>query len=128
MVTADDFSDTLWDLLCQARGRQEDLERLLAVQPKDAIAEFYNEFIQAAAHLRHELAGVLRDRTDDTQKDIVEYVVAQGKERYAEVLAQPELLPEDVESNDVWFKGAAIGVYWERFQERIPRWDLDESL
>jgi hypothetical protein len=56
----------------------------------------------------------------------VEYVVAQGKETYAEVLAHPELLPEDVDSNDVWVKGVAIGVFWDRFGEHIPRWDLEE--
>ncbi len=47
MLTADDFSDTLWDLLRRAPGRQGELERLLAAQPRDVIAEFYNEFVQA---------------------------------------------------------------------------------
>jgi hypothetical protein len=56
----------------------------------------------------------------------VEYVVAQGKQRYDEAVAHPERVPEDVDSNDVWVKGVAIGVYWDRFQERIPRWDLEE--
>jgi hypothetical protein len=128
LLTADDFSDTLWDLLRESQRSETKLERLLTAQPREVLVVFYNEFIQAAADLRHELSDLLREKTDDTQKDIVEYVVAQGKERYAEVLAHPERLPTDVDSNDVWVKGVVIGVYWDRFQERIPRIHLGESL
>jgi hypothetical protein len=125
VLTAEDFSDTLWNLLREARGNPDALERLLAQQPKEAIAEFYNEFIQAVSNLRYVLSDVLRDRTDDTQKDIVEYVVAKGKECYAEGLAHPERVLTDVDSNDVWVKRVALGVFWDRFQEHIPRWDLE---
>jgi hypothetical protein len=118
----------MWELLDKASGKQEQFERLLAEQPKEALVEFYNEFIQAASHLRYELSKVLRSRSDDAQKDIVEYIVAQGKERYTELLAHPERVPEDVDPNDVWVKGLVIGVYWDRFQDHIPRWDLGESL
>jgi hypothetical protein len=127
-MTADDFSDTLWKIIRESRGNEGELEKLLAEQPKEVIVEFYNEFIQAAADLRYELSDLLSGRSDDTQKDIVEYVVSQGKEYYAAVLADTQRTPMDVDSNDVWVKGVAIGVYWDRFQTTIPRWDLGESL
>ena len=105
-----------------AFGEQTKLERLLGAQPKEGIIEFFNEYIRASSNLwSSKLSDLLRGRSDDTQKDIYEYIVAQGKEYYAEVLAHPERAPIDVDSNDVWIKGVALGVYWDRYGERIPR-------
>ena len=122
MLTADDFSEVLWEQLRKAAGSPKALAEQLRVESKETIAEWYNEFIRAARNLwQSGVPAYLKDASDDTRADIFEYVVGQGKEYYSTILANPERVPRDVYPDDAAFKGAAVSVYWDRFQEDIPR-------
>jgi hypothetical protein len=86
------------------------------------IEEYYNEFNRAVANLWDSgVPDFFGDHSDDTQKEILEHIVGQGKQYYAEMLAHPERAPIGEHLNAPAFRGAAIVVYGERFKERIPR-------
>jgi hypothetical protein len=124
MLTSDAFSSVLWDILHKSEGDSDKLRAILAQLDKETIELFFNEYIRAASNLiRSQLASYLGKATYDMKKDTYEYIVAQGKDTYDELIRHPERVPQDVDSNDVWVKGVAIGVYWDRFQEHIPRYD-----
>ncbi|CAN0354164.1 unnamed protein product [Phaeothamnion confervicola] len=127
MLTGDDFSGILWDVLKEAHGTPEGLRTTLMKLDKEEIAVFYTEFLHASSNLRaSSLNSHLVTESDDVRKDTYEFIVAQGKDFYDDILNHPERCPQDVDSNDVWVKGIAIGVYWDRFHEHIPRYDSGE--
>jgi hypothetical protein len=122
LLSADDFSDSFWHLLRQAGGSPEQLERILRGISRETIEEYFHEFNRAVANLWD--SGVpeyFKNHSEDTQKEIVEYIVGQGKEFYAEILAHPERAPIGEHIDAPAFRGAASVVYWDRFGQEIPR-------
>src|SRR5262249_33668695 len=122
VLRADDFSEAFWELLRQAGGDPDKLERLLREVPRETVEEYFHEFNRAVANLWDSgVPDYFGDHSDDTRKEIMEHTVGQGKEFYAEVLAHPERAPIGEHLNAPAFRGAALVVYWERFGEDIPR-------
>jgi hypothetical protein len=122
VLTADDFSDTFWDLLRQAGGNPDELERVLRTVPRETIEEYYHEFNRAVANLWDSgVPNYFGDHSDDTRKEILENIVSQGKEFYAEILVHPERAPIGEFLDAPAFRGAAIVVYQDRFGAPIPK-------
>ena len=122
LLSADDFSDTFWELLRHAGGDPDRLEEILRGVPREVIVEYYNEFNRAVANLWDSgVSDYFGDHSDDTQKEILEHIVSQGKEYYAEMLAHPERAPIEEHIDAPAFRGAAMVVYDERFGGSIPK-------
>ena len=122
MLSAEDFSEAFWELLRQAGGDPDALERILRSMPRETVADYYHEFNRAVANLwDSDVPDYFGDHSEDTQKEIMEYTVGQGKEFYADVLAHPDRAPIGEHLDAAAFRGAALVVYWERFGEDIPR-------
>jgi hypothetical protein len=122
VLTADDFSATFWDLLRQAGGDPDELERILRQVPREVVEEYYHEFNRAVANLwDSRVPDFFGDHSEDTQKEILEHTVGQGKDFYAAALTHPERAPIGEHINAPAFRGAALVVYRERFGQDIPR-------
>lgn len=122
MLSADDFSETFWDLLRQAGGDPHRLGVVLQGVPREVVEDYYHEFNRAVANLWDSgVPDYFGDHTDDTQKEILEFTVSQGKEFYADVLAHPERAPVGEHIDAPAFRGVALTVYWDRFGQDIPR-------
>lgn len=122
MPSAADFSDALWDLLHKAGNDPKTLIDVLSTERKETIAEWYNEFVRATKGLwQTRIPEQLHDVSDDTRADVMEYIVGKGPEFYDSMIERPEQVPRDIDSDQAAFRGAAVSVYWERFQEDIPR-------
>ena len=122
LLNADDFSDRFWELLRQAGGDPDHLERILRGVPREVVEEYYHEFNRAVANLWNSgVPDYFGDHSEDTQKEILEHTVGRGKEFYAEVLAHPERAPIGEHINAPAFRGTALVVYHERFGQDIPR-------
>jgi hypothetical protein len=128
VLTADDFSDSFWELLRQAGGDPYRLEQILQSVSRELIEEYYHEFNRAVANLwDSDVPEYFGDHTEDTQKEILEHTVGQGKKFYAKVLAHPELAPIGEHINAPAFRGAALVAYWDRFGQDIPRRSAGQS-
>jgi hypothetical protein len=126
MLTSKDFSDVLWGIIRDSHGTPEGLQAVLSQSDKDTIVTFFNEFLRASGNLWDaQLPSCLGNASVDAKADIFDFIVAQGKEVYDEMVNNPEKLPHHVDSNDVWVKGLTSSVYWNRFGERIPRYYLE---
>jgi hypothetical protein len=121
LLKADDFSHMFWELLRQAGGDPDQLERILRQVPREVIEEYYHEFNRAVANLWDSgVPDYFGDHSEDTQKEIMEHTVGQGKEFYTAVLAHPEQAPIGEHIGAPAFRGAALFVYRERFGQDIP--------
>jgi hypothetical protein len=122
VLSADDFSEAFWALLHEANGAPDQLERVLRAVPREAIEDYYHEFNRAVANLwDSDVPRYFGDHSEDTQKEILEHVVGQGKAFYAQILTHPERAPIGEHLDAPAFRGAALVVYWERFGQDIPR-------
>src|SRR5258708_3611460 len=94
LLSADDFSERFWELIRQSGSDPDKLERLLRKVPRTVIEEYFHEFDRAVANLWNSgVPAYFGNHSDDTQKEILEHIVGQGKEFYADVLAHPERAP-----------------------------------
>ena len=60
------------------------------------------------------------DHSEDTQKEILEHTVGQGKDFYAAALAHPERAPIGEHINAPAFRGAALVGVPRAIQQDIP--------
>lgn len=122
-----DQFELLWRLIDQAKASAELLKVLLNSLSKKELIAFHNEFRRAVQNLWiaaddgdwYERYGPQQDMSDDTQQDILTFVVSQGAKYYADILAHPERLRWDIDPDEVPYLGLSSQVFWERFQEEI---------
>ncbi|CCH35394.1 hypothetical protein BN6_81770 [Saccharothrix espanaensis DSM 44229] len=90
--------------------------------PKEEVHQFQDIFIEMAVELRGEpyTSHVAPDESEDDIEDSSNWVVSQGREQYETVLADPSLMPAQVEVDDptILFP-VAFDVYWQRFGEQL---------
>jgi hypothetical protein len=60
----------------------------------------------------------MKHKSEDDVQDVADWIVSQGQEFYASVLADPTLTPSEVDVNDPTnLAGVAENVFLERFGE-----------
>ncbi len=125
-MTEDDFDqadiDRFWRTV-DATGRdRERLRTALMWMTKEEVHQFQDIFIEMAVELRGEpyTFHVAPGESEDGLEDISNWVVSQGRKQYEAVLADPSLMPAEIEVNDptILFP-VAFDVYWQRFGEEL---------
>ena len=114
--------DRFWRTVDAAGRDRERLRAALMAMTKEEVHRFQDIFVEMAVELRgephtfHVAPGV----SEDGLEDISNWVVSQGRKQYEAVLADPSLMPAEVEVDDptILFP-VAFDVYWERFGEDL---------
>jgi hypothetical protein len=125
----DDISQWFWDVVERAGRSRDRLKAELQSMTREEVIRFDNEFQEAAVQLVDEpfLDFMEGDVSEDSAKDIADFVVSQGKKVYSEIWANPETIPASVESGEIHtLAGIASEVFWDRFKESIPQ-EIDFS-
>jgi hypothetical protein len=125
-MTGDDFGqaavDRFWRTVDAAGRDRERLRAALMSMTKEEVHQFQDIFIEMAVELRCEpyTFHVAPGESEDGLEDISNWVVSQGREQYEAVLADPSLMPAEVEVADptILFP-AAFDVHWQRFGEGL---------
>src|SRR5262245_61056949 len=87
--------ESFWKLIEDAHGDPDRFRALIAALSQKKLQEMYFQYKALAAQLftkQHE-ARMHPDATEDTAKDIAEWVVAQGRKTYEDVRDHPEKTP-----------------------------------
>ncbi|PQO43840.1 DUF4240 domain-containing protein [Blastopirellula marina] len=120
----DDISQWFWDVVERADRSRDRLKAELQSMTREEVIRFDNEFQEAAVQLVDEpfLDFMEGNVSEDSAKDIADFVVSQGKKVYSEIWANPETIPTSVESGENHtLAGIASEVFWDRFKESIPQ-------
>jgi hypothetical protein len=117
-----EISDFFWEIIEQANNGHENLREILLKADKNTIYKFAGEFGTAAVELTDERYVDRMDVTSENSiKDICEWIVSQGKDYYEKIWNNPELMPkyDDIELVGNWESFAAF-IYEEKFGEEMP--------
>jgi len=113
------FSDWFWEIMANAKGDRTRLEALLRDMSRDDLSDLFNEFKAAAATLRgsrHE--PYLADLSEDQVADITEWVVAQGRSTYSNVMVHPDQIP--LSADNPCYSGAIVLEYRNKYPDGPP--------
>jgi hypothetical protein len=103
--TPDSISDEFWDAIAVAKQDYERFRTLVKEMNRGALIRFYWNYEEAAAQFKADpylsvVTSVRAVLSEDTLDDICNWIVAQGKEYYAEVFYNPHLMPSTVNAHD----------------------------
>ena len=117
----DEPSEWFWRVLESAEGSSSRLAEVLGGMEREEIIRFHREFKYAAERLADEpFSEYLRGRSEDGIADLTDWIVSQGREAYAGVLADPASMPADLEPDgEDLLSGVTDQVFYKRFGENI---------
>jgi hypothetical protein len=115
------FSDALWQNVELARKNRRSFKTNLKKMERQGLIDLYWEYEEAAGHLKMEPYTDFMDEeaSDDTIDDIALWVVAQGKDRYNEILSNPEQTPKTLRRTSS-VAADIVQEYRDRYNEPIP--------
>ena len=119
----DDISPWFWEIVEKCERDRNQLRSVLEDMSRDEIIRFDNEFQDAAVQLVDEPFFEFMDEgiSEDSAKDVADFVVSQGKGSYASVWEHPDQIPTYIRMGEQkTFSGVASKVFWERFGGKIP--------
>src|SRR5438477_251340 len=93
--------DEFWSTIEDAHQDPERFRAALHKMDREALADLYWTYEELANHLRTEkfVAHADPDLSEDGVAELANWIVAQGREYYATIFQQPELIP--AKKNDV---------------------------
>jgi len=113
-------SDWFWKIISSSEGRPERLREIIQEMAKEDIRRFQEEFVDLRAELMDEPFDLHAEDSIDALEDVAGWVISKGREMYRAVLADPTLMPVDVEGKEAEILvGVAHQVYEERFSEPL---------
>ena len=116
-----------WALIAASRGDSQRFRELLKKMSREEIIHFYWTYEALANLLRTERhwSHVDPDLSEDGLAELANWVVAQGKEYYRDVLEHPERIPRS--KDDAGLLSEAVEEYEQRYDDDIPanphEWD-----
>lgn len=121
--------DAFWALVDLARTDHPAFVAKLRAADRRELIRFEWIFVEMASALGREPYRRFTDPTlsEDARDDLWEAVVGRGRAFYEDVLAHPERMPREVDSDDVShrMRYEASNVFFERFGEEIPPHSYD---
>jgi hypothetical protein len=114
--------DFFWNIIERANKDPDDLEKILFELDKNTIYKFAGEFITAVTELTYdEFCENMDVSSEDSQENIREWIVSQGKDYYERIWNNPELIPkyEDIQFDEIMSYRAEF-VYEDKFGEEMP--------
>lgn len=122
------FSTWFWSIIDGANKNRDRLETILRTLNRDQLIAFHNQFVTVAADLLA-LPSLAKPEneawTEDNVQDVADWIVAQGRSYYDDVIQHPDNVPmglTDAERPPT-FSGVASRVFLDRFGTLIPSWD-----
>jgi Protein of unknown function (DUF4240) len=117
--TPEQIPESFWQAIAAADGDRDQYLALLKKMNRTELCEFHVLYDRAA----NELTGpphMDADASEDDVGDLANWIVAQGKDYYFDILAHPEKTPR-TRTNDrgVGFFGAISRAYYELFGEEM---------
>jgi hypothetical protein len=130
------FPDTVpeefWTAIEEAEQEPARFRAILKRMNRGRIVRFYWTYEELANRLRTERywPHVDPDLSEDGLAELVNWVVAQGKEYYRKILESPELIPR--KKNDAGLLSELVEEYEERYGDDVPPnthlWDDEWKL
>ena len=117
------ISDFFWNIIERANKNPDNLEKILSESDKNTIYKFAGEFITAVIELTYdEFCENMDVSSEDSQENIREWIVSQGKDYYERIWNNPKLMPkyEDIQFDEI-LSYVAESVYEEKFDDRQLR-------
>jgi len=118
----DEISEWFWNLLARASGSKEKLRDLLQNLSSEQLIRFEDEFAEASAQLREEpfVDHLDEGATEDTEQDVANYVVSQGKRFFEDVWRSPSHIPPYIDEGEPGIlSGVADEVHYEKYGKGI---------
>lgn len=121
-----DIPDEFWKLIDLARTDYEAFVAALRTMEREDLVRFYWTYEDAAAELKEEpyIDNMSPDISEDGIDDVAQWVVAQGKKFYLDVIQEPNKVPLRVDSAPE-ILGEVVIVFDDRYDEPIPYPDED---
>jgi hypothetical protein len=118
-----DSSDWFWGIVERAQKDRTTLDRILRGLERKDLIRFQHHFEETSLDLQGpRFTDLLPDLSEDGIQDIADWVVTQGRAFYEQVQADPKRMPTTRAGGALaTFSGVADNVFYERFNERIPR-------
>lgn len=113
--------NSFWELIALAQQDREAYRKRLKEMSREDLVGFYHHYEMAAGELKDEpyIDHMSPQLSEDGVDDVANWVVAQGKDRYTQVIDQPESIPSRVDSSP-GFLGDAINEHYDRYNEPPP--------
>lgn len=113
--------DSFWDLIAQAQQDREQYRARLKEMDRETLVRLFHTFELAAEELKGEpYIGHLSPKlSEDGVDDVAQWVVAQGKDAYTQIIEHPESIPSRVDSPP-GFLDDVVEEHYERYDEPPP--------
>lgn len=117
---ADEAPEEFWALIEASRQDPIRFRELLKPMQRDEMVRFCWTYEELAIHLRTErhLRHAAKSLSEDAMAELANWVVAQGKARYREVLEHPERIPP--RHDDSGFLSQLVEEYEMRHGDDLP--------
>ncbi len=117
---ADTVPDEFWASIEQAHQDPNRFRKMLGTMNRGAMIRFYWTYEELANQLRTEryFPHVHPDLSEDGLAELANWVVAQGKAYYREILDHPEQIPP--KKDDAGLLSEVVEEYEQRFKDDIP--------
>lgn len=118
-----DLPDEFWELVKLARTDSDRYLETLKGMDREALIHFYWMYENAAGEFKFApyIEYVSPQLSEDGIDDVAQWVVAQGREYYWDVINHPDKIPERVDNYDpLDVLGAIVDEFDERYDEPIP--------
>jgi hypothetical protein len=116
-----EFSDDFWGLIDLARSDYDRYVETVHGMDREALMRFYWNYEDAAAEFKGDpyVKYMSPQLSEDGIDDVAQWIVAQGKDYYRNVVNHPEMVPYRVE-NPPEILGEVVHEFDERYDEPIP--------
>jgi hypothetical protein len=128
---ADIVPEQFWKIIEEAKQDRKRFRDMLKKMNRAAIIDFYWTYEELANQLRTERywPHVDPDLSEDGLAELANWVVAQGKAYYRNILDYPNAIPP--KKNDAGLLSEVVEEFEERFNDDIPpntrEWDIEWS-
>lgn len=117
---ADIVPEEFWTIIEKAHQDSRRFREALKEMDRQQIIYLYWTYEELANHLRNEryLPYVHPDLSEDGLAELANWVVAQGKAYYRNILDHPDLIPS--RKNDAGLLSETLKEYQERYNDDLP--------
>ena len=105
--------DEFWKIIQEAEQDPAKFRKLFDEMDRDKIIRFYWTYEEVSNHLRTEkfLPYVHPDLSEDGLAELANWVVAQGKDYFENILENPQLIPP--KKDDPGLQSALLELVWD---------------
>jgi hypothetical protein len=128
----DSIPDDFWNVIEEAGQNRSKFRELLEKMNRGQILRFFWTYEELAIRIRTEAYSrhADPDLSEDGMSELANWIVAQGRDYYRNVLEHPEAIP--AKKNDIGFMSDVVIAYENRYKTDIAEnthlWDDDWKL